>query len=277
MRYSHTSMSSWRRCKVQFSWKYKQNFTPSTSPGQRIGSVGHSAVAEYYRTGSEEKAYEAASRKLLEYEQLDEEDYPDDWDIIGNVLFRYFKQSKLMDDFIVKEVEKEFKLQFGDEELIGFIDAVVEKRGGIYLMEHKFVKQASLKQVSLDPQISIYMLAAKVLGLQPRGIIYNVVRTGFGGINDRQPILRADVFRNTECLTVIEYEMKVQMKEMTDYLDNGGEIYRTPTKDCSWDCGFYPVCLSINDSGRSDSVLSRYKKYVKHLDEGAQEDGSEED
>jgi len=277
MRYSHTSMYSWRRCKVQFHWKYKEGFLTSTSPGQRIGSIGYSALAEFYRTGSEESSLKAASNKLAEYEQQDEMSYVEDWDLISTVLSRYYIFAREYDNFNFLSVEQEFRLKMGDEELIGFIDAVVERKGGVYLMEHKFAKQASLKHVSLDPQISVYMLAAKMLGVKPRGIIYNVVRTGYGGINDKQPVLRADVFRNVEGLQVLEYEIGLQMKEMTEYLEKGGDIYRTPTKDCSWDCGFYAACLSINDSGKSESVLSRYKKYEPKLDEGAKEDGSEED
>jgi hypothetical protein len=110
--------------------------------------------------------------------------------------------------------------------------------------------------LDLDPQVSIYMLAARASGFDVRGALYNVVRTTIKGKAENDPVVRLPVYRNNEGLEQIVHELVAQMTEMKAFHEDGGiRAYRTPTRDCSWDCGFYGACLSINDNGDPEPAL----------------------
>jgi len=80
-----------------------------------------------------------------------------------------------------------------------------------------------------------------------------------GGIAATEPVVRRPVYRNSEGLHIIESELSNQMQELNKYRKEGNlKIYRNPTKDCHWDCAFYNVCLSLNDSGEAASVLKTF-------------------
>jgi cellulose biosynthesis protein BcsQ len=124
-------------------------------------------------------------------------------------------------------------------------------------MEHKFNKQVSVSHIDLDPQMSLYMLAAWEMGIEARGILFNVIRVAEGGIAAKEPVVRRQVYRNQEGLALIKAEISIQMDEMREFHEGNGRVFRNPTKDCSWDCGFFATCLSMNDDGDAASALAR--------------------
>jgi 7,8-dihydro-6-hydroxymethylpterin-pyrophosphokinase len=64
------------------------------------------------------------------------------------------------------------------------------------------------------------------------------------------------VYRNNEGLEQVALEAINQMREMRAFHESNGEnAYRTPTMDCSWDCGFFNACLAMNDDGDPFPVL----------------------
>ena len=259
---SHSSMSSWRRCRARYYWEYIAGFSPPSSAGQRKGSVGHASLAEWYKTGDEDKAIQVASDKLFEYEQKESADLSEEWYLIAEVLKRYFEWSRNNDRFKVLEVEQKYVFQIGDSKVVSIIDGIVEDVGGIWLLEHKFLSRVNLSNIDLDPQLSMYFLAAKKMGYKVAGALYNVIRMGDKGIALTDPVVRRPVYRNPEGLAVIEMELERQALEMTRVHEKEDiPIYRNPTKDCTWDCGFYKVCLSLSYDGTSTEVLSTYDIY----------------
>jgi hypothetical protein len=257
--FSHTKMAAWRRCKLRYKWQYLDKYQTPPSSGQIKGSVGHSGLAEWYRSGSRTSAIKVASAKLFEYERTLNLDLGEDWELLELVLDRYMEWSEENDDFsAVLGIEEKFVLDVMDFKLKGFIDGIVTMNGVNWLLEHKFMAQARTKHLELDPQVSIYLYAARKLGFDPRGVLYNVVRMGKTGISDREPVVRLPVYRNLEGLIAIEHEMINQMQDIENFHAGAGLIYRNPTADCSWDCGFFDACLSINDSGNAISVLKRF-------------------
>jgi hypothetical protein len=259
MNLSHTSMADYRRCKVRFYWKYMKNYDPLPSEGLRRGSIGHAALAEWYRSKDREKAIQIASDKLFEFENILSADLSSEWDLISIILDRYFDWSLKNDRFKCLEIEKKYSFELDGLPAVFIIDGIVEDMGNLWVLEHKFVKKAYLSHIDLDMQLSIYIYAARKLGYPVTGAIYNVIRVGAGGIAEKEPVLRKLVYRNPEGMEVIEKELQVQAREIKEFLDNeGNPLYRNPTKDCSWDCGFYRVCLSVNDNGDADCVLRTY-------------------
>lgn len=254
---SHTSTSTYRRCKYKYKLLYVDNYQPPPGKGQRRGLVGHAALAEFYRTYDPAKALQVAKDELFNLEQQYQEDYESDWEILSVVLPRYFNWANDNDKFDkTLAVETKFELNVVGHPLIGYIDGIVQRQGANWLLEHKFMQQASTQHVDLDPQVSIYMLAAYKLGYNPRGTMYNIIRMAEGGIAEREPVLRSYVYRNIEGIDLIEYELGRQLEDMQKFHEGGVPIYRNPTKDCHWDCPFYNVCLSINDCGSGEAVLA---------------------
>ena len=266
MNFSHTKLSTWRRCRQRFHWQYINKYRSPVGLGLIRGGVGHKALAVWYETYDEKKAMQAASDELYVHENHGDVDDPDKiWDLANIVLNRYFAWSKLNDRFTsVEVVEYEFNLPFRDTGHIlnGFIDGIVTQTDGTqWLFEHKFYSTATVNHLDLDPQVSVYLYAARQLGFNPRGVLYNVIRNAAGGIAETQPVLRIPVFRNTEGMEALENELEHQLQDMVEYMNSASKrTYRTPTKDCSWDCGYFNACLSINDIGSPDSILRSMPK-----------------
>jgi RecB family exonuclease len=279
-RFSHSSLASWRRCRYRYWLSYIKNYEARPGLGQFRGTTGHAGLAAWYTNGGDdEKAIQVASDTLQTIEIVNHLDMSKDWEDIKMILTRYFAWARRNDNFKVLAIEKEYEIELADIKLMGYIDGIVEQGGSVYILEHKFVKQARVNHVTLDMQISIYMLAAHKLGYNPYGTFYNIIRMGDKGIAEKQPVLRTVAYRNSEGLDVIEKELENQMIELKRFNEEGSKflrLYRNPTRDCSWDCSFYPVCLSLNDSGEAESVLrtmTQVDRYKPDPEKGEIDDG----
>lgn len=265
---SHSSTSTFRRCKMRYKWNYIDNYAPLSSPGQMMGGMGHVALGAWYKELAKDVlgdnpadvALKAASDKLYEYENQHGYEMTDMWNDASVILQRYFDWAEQNDDFTVipEGIEHKFEIQLGDFVVIGYIDGIVERANGtLWVLEHKFNKQVQTGHLELDPQVSIYLLAARASGFDVRGALYNVIRTTIGGKAENEPVVRLPVFRNNEGLAQISQELIFQMQEMKDFhLSGGRSAYRTPTRDCSWDCGFFNACLAMNDDGDPQPALN---------------------
>jgi hypothetical protein len=220
------------------------------------GTAGHEALASWYKEQDQVKATEVA----IEAWEGDKDSK--DLKELLQTLARYFEYSLKNDySFEVIETEQKFLLDIGEgQQLTGFIDGVVKYQDQIWLLEHKFNKRVETRHLDLDMQVSIYLLAAQLLGYDPAGVMYNVVRVGTKGKALTEPVVRSFVYRNKEGLRAVNGELIFQMQEVERYLEEGGAVYRNTTRDCSWDCGFHKVCLSINDTGEAQSILDTYER-----------------
>lgn len=256
---SHTSMKAWRRCLQQYHWHYVNDYDPMPSKGQMRGSSGHAALAHWYMHNyDDDGAMNVAAGKITEYEQLMAENYEEDWQDMQIILPRYFTWARANDLFdSVIACEQKFDISINGQSVIGYLDGIVTVKGVQWLLEHKFWKSVRLKGLELDPQVSLYLLAARKAGYNVRGVFYNIIRTTIGGIAEREPVVRQPMYRNHEALKYIEAELGDQINQMQLYHELGGKAYRTPTEDCSWDCGFYNACLAINDDGNPQPVLDK--------------------
>lgn len=265
-RFSHSSLATWRRCRYKYYLSYIMDYSPPSSIGQFRGTIGHACLGEWYASNKDdEKAIKKASEIATQIEIDNNIDLANEWDDLLLVLYRYFNWARSKDDFETLAIEKEYEIELGGYKLTGFIDGIVKTKDDVWIMEHKFVKQASIRHVNLDMQVSIYMLAATKLGYNPIGCMYNNIRMTKGGIAAIEPVQRTLAYRNYEGLKVIEYELINQMEELSEYNEKRNlKIYRNPTKDCSWDCPYYSVCLSLNSSGEADSVLSLIPR-IEHV------------
>lgn len=263
-KFSHSSMSTYRRCRYRYFLSYILDYVTPSGLGQNRGSVGHAGLAKWYGLGCDEEADSAAmavaSQMYCDKEIETGESLEEDWQLMSIILPRYFDWARANDNFAeILSLEQKFEVKIGDHTVIGYIDGVVKTNAGsIWLLEHKFNKTVSTNHIDLDPQMSLYMLAARKLGIDARGVLFNVIRVAAGGIAAKQPVERRQVFRNQEGLDFIEKEVAIQLDEMQAFHDKGGAIYRNETGNCSWDCGFYAACQMINDDGDAQTALAKF-------------------
>jgi hypothetical protein len=269
---SHTKLSGFRRCLQAYHWKYIDGFYPPSSSGQARGTAGHAALAVWHTDYDAQKALNTA----WEAWEANGQSQGPDWDILEASLDRYFQWSlQQQDTFKVLVAEQEFNIEFEMDKpywlpskkepgkrseartfiLNGFIDGIVEDHGYLWLLENKFYKRMDNGPLDLDPQVSIYLLAALLVGFEERfgkklqGVIYNIVRVADGKKAVEEPAVRRKLSRNAEGLSRIQEEIFQQVQRMIAYHQKGGDPYRNPTKDCHWDCSFYNACLLYQDDG----------------------------
>lgn len=265
--FSHTLLATWRRCRQKFAWKYVEGLEGKAGLGLIKGSAGHAALAEWHReydvNSARDTAFKVYNAELLKNGMgMGEPEYKA-WQDLEEALLRYFEFSEQTDTFNLVKAELEFNISVMGENFKGFIDAIIQDvNGGIWVMEHKFHKRVQTKALDLDPQVGLYMLAASLLGYEPQGILYNIIRMGGGKTAMRDPVVRKYLYRNPEGLTYVAKELQKQIAEITDWLNVHPKhriVYRNQTRDCGWDCPFYNGCLLIEDSGDATPFLENLK------------------
>lgn len=244
---SHTKLGTFRRCKQQYHWKYINKYYPKSSEGQVRGSAGHAGLAEWHRSYDAAKAMDAAWNKWAAEGWSEGEA----WQLTEETLLRYFAWSEQNDTFTIIQSEQKFSFVFAepDVKLIGFIDGIVKAEDGrMWLLENKFNKKVSTGGLDIDSQSTMYLLAAKLLNQPAVGVLYNIIRVGTK-IALKEPVVRKSLYRNPNGLDYALQEILQQAREMIKYHEEGGEPYRNPTRDCSWDCPFYTACLNLLEDG----------------------------
>lgn len=260
MNFSYSKLSSWRRCKYRFHLQYGEGYRSRKSLGQIRGTAGHAALDKYYST--DRNIMTAIDHAWEVYrKEAENEINQEDWELLERVLIRYDTWAKAHDKFEVINTEQHFEIPFEDDLVFeGIIDGVVKVGNDHWLLEHKFNKKVQVAGLDVDQQVTSYMLAAHLLGFEPIGVFYNIVRVDDGPTAVREPVVRKMIFRNVEGLAYYAEELRLQMNEARKFLETPGPTYRNMTHDCSWDCSFLDVCLSLNEQGSADKILERYEK-----------------
>jgi|SRR3989304_1397430 len=279
---SHTKLATFRRCLQQYHWKYVDKYYPPSSIGQARGIAGHAALAEWHTTYDTDKSMQAAwdNWELAGYTQ-DEE-----WQLLEDALNRYYIFSAEKDTFKIITAEKKFVLPLhtlvssgtssehlesvgipSDIEFIGYIDGIVKDQETFWLLENKFYKRMDNSDLSMDSQVSLYLLAASIMDFKVNGVIYNIIRVADTKIAASEPVIRRKVYRNPAGLQHIKQEIIRQTQVMHKYHQEGGVPYRNPTKDCSWDCPFYQPCLSMTDDGQEPTQILQSITQVRRTDD----------
>jgi hypothetical protein len=242
--------------------------------GQARGTAGHHALGVWYKERSKIKTLaqlDKASKKVLDaaWDKFQEE-YPEadtaskQFESLEEALTRYVDWSFNLhnDDIEIITAEYKFEAKIGRHLLGGYIDGVVRYKKEVWLLENKFLKRVQTSNLAMDPQVSTYMLGAYLCGYSPIGVIYNIIRMETK-IALKEPVVRSLQYRSIGGLTAKQVEIEAQADEIEDFLEKGGAIYRNETMDCSWDCPFYEVCLSITDSGSDEGMLAKFERRIR--------------
>ncbi len=271
---SYTMLSTFLRCRMKFYWKYVEKIPTPQAVGMIRGIAGHEALATWYKDSSRYNEETAAdSLAKISAQAVLAEAFSDDplflateLKHIEGVLDRYFQFARENDDFTTQDTEVHFKIKIphadtglGDVAFQGYIDGLVKDTNNrLWLLEHKFYKSIDKSYLDLDQQVSIYMVAVEQLGLEPAGVIYNLIRTGENKKALEEPVVRIPVYR--KYLKTLKNELVATTLDMAKFLHEGGFLYRNATKDCHWDCPFYNACVVMNDDGDPNTVLYNQDK-----------------
>lgn len=171
---------------------------------------------------------------------------------------------------------------------VGTFDGVYRDlgTGEIFLMEHKTAAGIMTDHLPLDDQAGSYWyVATRVLRKQgligPResiaGIMYNFMRKALpddrptnekgealnkdGSVSKRQSppnFLREPVWRSSGERKTMERRIQDEALHMEAMRNGTLPIYKRPTRDCSWRCEFYKMCL-LHEAGAD---VEEYKEAV---------------
>lgn len=268
---STTQLAEWRRCRQRYKWSRNDHLRPLRTVGRIRGDAGHVAFAEWYKTGNEKTAYEKAET-VLRQEGMFKAGWSDnvmlkERRLLFASLARYFDWAERKDPWkpYIQKIEWRlerpiFKL-FGEQHhYVAILDLVLRKPDGLYVIDHKFVKEAKHDHLLLDHQMTGNLLMAYfATGELPAGAIYNSVR--LLPESKLEPARRTRVIRTRHGLQLAWTELIRQGKEAVRarhaWKQGKGEelVYRNTTTTCHWDCDFYQMCLAKEAFGTDHPEL----------------------
>lgn len=270
---SHSEIETYNRCERAHFYGYGLRLR-SGKPGPQLvrGTLGHSALAEYYRglqsgtshQDSLRRAFANLSTQLSEVEPL----YPgcklrEDLTFTLDAYFRNFEAEA--GEIEVLGVEQEFTVRVNDNYSLPFIvDLVVRTASGVEAWDHKFVWDFfNPNLVDLSPQLPLYYAGLKLLGYPPLTVKYNELRYRATTQTKAVPGSRfnrvAPRISPARILTTMEEHIKAG--ERIAYLRGLGlegwenTIIRAKNNTACRNCDFAKICIGeLNGEPRSDYI-----------------------
>jgi len=189
--------TTFKKCRRlwDFTSANRLNLQPTTEDNNLyFGSAVHAGLEQFHL--NQEKDIPArksiAIVAALEYleenrgDMLDDEDFENLTDLARGMLNYYAAYAEKYDRFKVLEVEKKFEIplyQLSNGEWVyyeGKIDLIVEFDGEIFIVDHKTAARLDdLSFLDVDTQISSYCWAARQLGYDVSGFMYNELRKAY--------------------------------------------------------------------------------------------------
>lgn len=208
-------------------------------------------------------------------------------DLGKSMLERYFQKWGNDPNWDVIATERAFQIGVPDPDnadvpivvYSGTFDGVFRdlNTGKIWLMEHKTAKAIQVNHLTLDDQAGSYywvaptILAAEGLlkpGERIDGIMYNFLRKGLpdlrptnskgqhlnkdGSVSKVQPaalFARHEVYRSDKERVQMGKRVQSEARLMNMMRNDPSLVFKTPTRDCAWDCPFFSMC-EMHEAGQ---------------------------
>lgn len=192
---TQSSMKTFRQCPREFYYKYELSLKPkvASTPLTR-GKWMHSLIEAYYQEEDWKPVhdkYTAQFSKLFDEEKEKLGDLPREIDLLMASYQWYYGDPEVKGtEWIVHEVEKMIQCELPNGHWFrGVVDLIVEDEYGLWLVDHKNMKTfPDWAYRMLDEQSSLYIWAARQMGIPVRGFIWNYISTkGF----PKYPVLKA--------------------------------------------------------------------------------------
>lgn len=169
---TNSRLRAYRRCPRLHDISYVQGYRPvETSSAMYFGTLVHLGLEGWWGSGL---AFGLQKMRMEESNELEL--------IKAEELLKGYDARWKNENWETLAVEKEFEFDFHGYRLGGKIDAIARRDGRIYLVEHKTTSSSCepgsdyWQRVSvLDSQVSMYYYAAKALGYDIAGCLYDVL------------------------------------------------------------------------------------------------------
>lgn len=254
------------------------------------------------------KAYKAQLATAFEFGMRNEDDSWVNARELGIAVLDHYIETYGDDDMIeIIQPEMPFQVDVHNEAgkyictYTGIFDAVIKHRATkeVGLFEHKTAGTISTNHLTLDEQAGAYWLFAPEF-LRSRGILkkgqdldmvlYNFLRKSKpderpqneagqrlnknGDVSKVQPppyFLRYPVYRSHEDRETVLQRIIMETREIKLVRAGKLGIYKNPTRDCSWDCGFFDMC-ELHESGddwkeSARLLMTTWDPYASHRDD----------
>lgn len=224
---SWSEIQAWCACRMRWHYAYEVGIVPKrVERAPSVGSCGHAAIAAVLHGKSWKRAVkdwlkrEIGRRPLFDEEEAELRSIAD---LVLGIMPRYLDKYPL-EPFEPVLIEHKFEIPIRGikNRLIGYWDAIVRGHDGhLWLLEHKFPQQRfrTEEHLELDGQIGTYQYAARRLGYQVVGTMYNQLLGRLPAtpkINKDGSLSRAAVYTDWE--TYRDYAVKLDLNP-DDYLE----------------------------------------------------------
>ena len=261
---SHSEVEAFGQCEQKHDYAHVQQLEPVTQGRALVrGNAGHHFQEMFLKAIKDEMSTAAATKHAVN--DLYDTDYEPD--IIGEVL----KITKPWCEFVwptlgwkVVDVEKEFRLTIDERLVYPFkVDAIVEHRGELKLVDHKFVYDPyDATTIRLMPQMPRYIAALRMMGIPVVSGIYNFMRTRelkdpFGATKKytQVPVEPNEHRLRHSLLEQVQEMRKIDAIENTPP-ENRLIPVRTANKMNCGHCGFAELC-AMELEGRDSKLMRR--------------------
>ena len=181
---TNSSLTTFRRCPREYQFKYIMlRRSLKKYPALIFGSLFHVGLNAWWKADGADPT----ERALVAADALREHASKHDVDafelVKAECLIAGYSARWGDEGYETLGVEKNFRIHAGAYDLGGSIDAIVRRDCIVRNVEHKTTNQDISggsdywrHVVTMDPQVSTYMHAARELGYEPRDTIYDAVR-----------------------------------------------------------------------------------------------------
>ena len=289
MSISNSEVQCYKRCKRRWYLRYFRHLRPirtEATGALPLGSRVHRCLEEYYthlQTGEDN----SVALALGAHDVLVDTDlmlHPEQADAINKDAtlsrimlegyFDYLQETGADQNLEViaaeEHLESPIVTELGTVTAVGKIDLRVRDTatGSDYFLDHKTVQEFTTptKSLHMDEQLKMYHWLLRQKGQRVDGAIYNMLRKVKRGPTSKPPFYERMVIQHSpqeidSFYTRLCGEVE-DILRTTEALNNGGDhqryAYPHPTRDCSWDCEFYPVCPLMDRPQDSPEDVMQY-------------------
>jgi len=272
---SASRIRCFKECRKKYWFQYIENLEPVSKPKPlALGKAVHTGQEMIDRGKSMEEAKAAI---MLQYEDWPAEDVGI---LPGHAMAIVKGYSEFAPiDWKVLDMETRFEVNAGyGRRLMGYFDGIIERNGRIYILERKTaarVDEKYLNNLLWDEQASIYAYAAKELGLNIDGILYDIIQKASIRLKkneteeeyierleewyrDPSRYTRHIVSRNNEQIESLISDVRDVALDMT-VAEREGRFYRNPSACKIMGCQFQSVCLEDTPEARTEFKEKEFK------------------
>lgn len=256
---SHSECESEAQCEQKHAYAHMQKIEPATtSIALQRGNAGHFALETFLKAIKAGETNKKAVNIALN-ELNDSDDYP--INVINEVrplVTGWMENIFPTLGWKIVEVEREFRMEIEPGLIYPFkVDAIVEIRGELVIIDHKFVADPySTEVIRLMPQVPRYIGALRQMGIDIRYGKYNFIRTR--KLTTMSAYSEEPITPNNDRIYNSFMELVQQMRKIRDLKllpqERRPIPIRTVNKMNCGHCGFNELC-GLELEGRDSTKL----------------------